>query len=265
MASAAPAPLPLLYKDLRPLSSAEHGEWALRRNQNASFLSGVHAVPLTVDEFVLAQRFMPIVFSAGENPVPLALMGLNDGVNVFFDDEGKLIDQRAYVPAYIRRYPFMLAKLGPDADELSLCFDPTSNVIGAYDDGEKLFAEGKPSETTDGILKFCEHFETSGRQTAQFMNELKEQDLLIQGEVSIQPESAEKPFVYRGFQMMSEAKLKELRGDVARKWIGNGLLALVYAHLMSLSMIREIFSAQILQGKMPTPQGVQPAPSDAIN
>jgi FAD/FMN-containing dehydrogenase len=40
--------------------------------------------------------------------VPLALMGLNEGVNVFFDDEGTMLGE-SYVPAYVRRYPFLLA------------------------------------------------------------------------------------------------------------------------------------------------------------
>lgn len=252
MASAAPAqPLPLLYRELRPLSSNEHGDFRLKRREQAAMLAHVHAVPLTIDEFAIAQRQMPIVFSMGDNPVPLALMGLNDGVNVFFDDEGKLRDTRSYVPAYIRRYPFLLAKLRPDTDELSLCFDPTSDVLGAFDEGEPLFAEDKPSEATEGILKFCEQFETAGRHTGAFMTELKSQDLLIAGEVAIQPEGAEKPFIYRGFQMVSEEKVKNLRGDVARKLVGNGLLGLVYAHLMSLQLTRDIFAMQLQQGKMP--------------
>ncbi|MGJ3627626.1 SapC family protein [Sphingomonas sp. MMS24-JH45] len=75
----------------------------------APFLVDQHAIPLTVEEFPLAQRHMPIVFSAGDKPVPIGLMGLNEGVNVFIDAEGKLIEDNFYVPAYIRRYPWMLA------------------------------------------------------------------------------------------------------------------------------------------------------------
>ena len=244
-------PLPMLYRDLKPLSSEEHANYKLQRRDQAPFLSSVHAVPLTIDEFAVAQRQMPIVFSTGENPVPLALMGLNDGVNVFFDDEGAVREKRSYVPAYIRRYPFLLAKLRPDTDELSLCFDPTSDVLGPFDEGEEMFADGEPSETTRGILKFCEQFETAGRQTAAFVSELKQQHLLVPGEVSIHPEGSEKPFVYRGFQMISEEKLKDMRGDVARKMVGNGLLALVYAHLLSLQLTRDIFALQLAQGKGP--------------
>ncbi|MFX7977109.1 SapC family protein, partial [Acinetobacter baumannii] len=91
-----------------PLSSQAHADFKVRPATKAPFLVGQHAIPLTVDEFVLAQRFMPIVFSVGPDAIPLALMGLNEGVNVFVDDEGALINDQMYVPAYVRRYPYML-------------------------------------------------------------------------------------------------------------------------------------------------------------
>jgi hypothetical protein len=75
----------------------------------------------------------------------------------------------------------------------------------------------------------------------------------MNGELSVQPEGAEKPMVYRGFQMVNEEKLRELRGDVLRTWTQNGLLPLIHAHLFSLDMVREIFSRQIEQGKVPQP------------
>jgi len=252
MATAPNFGLPLFYNQLEPLSSSAHGAWKARRMESAPFLAQTHAVPLTVEEFALAQRHFPIVFSVGDNPVPLALMGLNEGVNVFVDDEGKLTSE-VYVPAYVRRYPFMLARLRPEVDELSLCFDPTADAIGAFEEGEALFEDNQPSETTKQILGFCENFEQAGMQTGAFMKELADNKLLIDGEVSIQPEGSAQPFVYRGFQMISEDALKNLRGDVARKMIQSGLLPLVYAHLFSLSLIRDVFARQMQLGKVPTP------------
>jgi hypothetical protein len=257
MASAPQAnALPLFYNELQPLSSSLHQTWRARRVDAAPFLTGAHAVPVTIDEFAMAQRFFPIIFSVGPNPVPLALMGLNEGVNLFVDDEGKLTSE-VYVPAYVRRYPFMLAKLRSDTDELSLCFDPTADAVGEFEEGDPLFDEGQPSEATKAILGFCEQFETAGQRTAAFVKELVDHKLLIDGEVAIQPEGADQPFVYRGFQMVSEDKLRELRGDVARKMIQSGLLPLVYAHLFSLSLIRDIFARQMAQGKVPM-QAPQP-------
>ena len=104
MATRPPSNLPLFYKDLQPLSSTMHANFRNRPADSAPYFATAHAIPLTTDEFIHAQRSMPIVFSAGENPVPLALTGLNEGVNVFVDDEGAA-RQPFYVPAYVRRYP----------------------------------------------------------------------------------------------------------------------------------------------------------------
>lgn len=254
----ASAPLPLFYNGLEPLSSEQHANYRVRPQNSAPFVVGQHAVPITVDEFPLIQRHMPIVFSIGEDSLPIALMGLNEGVNVFFDEQGQLRDATYYVPAYIRRYPYMLARLRPDAQELSLCFDPTAESIGPFEDGDPLFADGQPSETTKAILQFNETFEQAGARTGQFMRELRESELLMDGEVSIQPEGAAQPFIYRGFQMINEEKLTNLRGDQLRKMTQSGMLPLIYAHLFSLSLMREIFARQMQFGQAPQAQP-QPA------
>ena len=252
--ASAPKTLPLFYNGLEPLSSQLHADFRAKPQDKAPFLVNQHAIPITVDEFALAQRFMPIVFSSGDEPIPLALMGLNEGVNVFVDNEGALLDNTLYVPAYIRRYPYMLARLTPDAQELSLCFDPTYEAIGKLDDGEALFADGQPTEFTKNVLQFNEMFEQAGARTQSFMNELKESGLLMDGEVTIQPQGADKPFIYRGFQMVDENKLADLRGDTLRKMSQSGMLPLLYAHLFSLALMREIFERQVTQGKMPVPE-----------
>jgi hypothetical protein len=76
-------------------------------------------------------------------------------------------------------------------------------------------------------------------------------DLLMDGEVSIQQEGQEQPFIYRGFKMIDETKLRDLRGDTVRKLNQNGILALIHAHLFSLQLMREIFAVQVAQGKVP--------------
>ena len=264
MASQPPSnPLPIFYGDLQPLSSTAHAGYKTVSRDVAPFLANTHAVPVTIDEFVAVQRFYPIVFASGDPSVPLALMGLNEGVNVFVDDDGRL-QSEVYVPAYVRRYPYMLARLSPEAEELSLCFDPTSGLVGEYDEGMPLFDDGKPSEITNGILKFCEEFELSAQRTNAFVKELADSGLLMEGEVSIQAPGVEQPFVYRGFQMVNEEKLRELTGEQLAKMNQNGMLPLIMAHLFSVSLVREIFGRQVQQGKGPQiPSAAAPAAGNA--
>ena len=255
MATEAPTQtLPLLYSALEPLSSNVHGKMKIRGVDKVPAVGTSHAIPATVDEFPLLARHYPIIFATGDNPVPLALMGLTEGVNAFMDENGHPLEKSTYIPAYIRRFPFLLARLRPDSDELSLCFDPTVGAIGDFEDGEPLFEEnGEPSKATKAILQFCEQFETAGQRTAAFVEDLKKSDLLMDGEVAIQPEGAPQPFTYRGFRMVDEEKLREMRGDELRKFNQSGLLPLIYAHLFSLSQIRDLFARQVEQGKGPVP------------
>ncbi|MBN9504628.1 MAG: SapC family protein [Altererythrobacter sp.] len=251
MATAPQPQLPLFYKDLMPLNSRDHGSWRSRSIDKASWINSQHAIPLTVEEFPQAQRDFPIVFSAGENPVPLGLMGLNEGVNVFFDEQGTLLGD-SYVPAYVRRYPFLLAKLRPDTDEMSLCFDPSAEILGEYPEGEQLFVEGEPSEHTKSVLDFCEKFEEAGARTQAFMEELQKADLLMEGEVSIrQNDKPDQPYIYRGFRMVNQDKLREVDADTLKRWNESGLLPLIYAHLFSLDLMRVIFAKQTAIGKGP--------------
>ena len=247
--------LPLFYNDLMPLNTRDHAGYKSRQSKTANWLANQHAVPLTADEFGQAQRFFPIVFSQGDNPVPLALMGLNEGVNTFVDKKGKLRDEAVYLPAYVRRYPFLLARLNKDSEDMSLCFDPSGNLVGESKDGELLFdSEGKPTEHCQAIMGFCERFEQAGQRTQQMVEELKKHDLLMDGEVAIQPQGqGDKPFVYRGFRMVQLEKLQNLPAETLTEWNKNGLLMLIHAHLLSLDLMRVIFAKQVEQGTAPKP------------
>ena len=163
----------------------------------------------------------------------------------------------------MRRYPFLLAKLNKDSDDMLLCFDPSSNLVGESKDGEALFdKEGKPTEHCQAIMGFCERFEQAGQRTQQMVEELKKHDLLMDGEVAIQPQGSEqKPFVYRGFRMVQIEKLRELPAETLVEWNKNGLLMLIHAHLMSMDLMRVLFAKQVEQGTAPKPN--QPATDGA--
>jgi hypothetical protein len=251
--ASAPQQLPLFYNALEPLSSEAHAHFRVRNVERAPFLKDQHAIPLTVEEFPMVMRYMPIVFTQGPDPVPLALMALNEGFNSFVDQDGGLLSNDIYIPAYIRRYPYLLARLQPESDQLTLCFDPTSEAIGDFADGEPLFENGQPTAVTRAILDFNEQFEQGGAKTQAFMRELAELELLQDGQAELRLTPDASPITYQGFQMVNEEKLRDLRGDQLRKMVQSGMLPMIYAHLFSMQRFSEIYARQVQQGKLPPP------------
>ena len=240
-------PLPMLYNELTPLSSSVHAGWKARPLTTLHFLKGHHMVPLAAEEFIDAGRSYPIIFSDGDEIIPLALMGLNEGINVFVSEDGKLADD-VYLPAYVRRYPYMLVRMSQnDGDTLTLCFDSTPGTIGPDVEGFTFFQDGEPSQEAKDILAFCESFEVAGQKSVAFTQEMKELGLLTDGEFTFQLEGRAEPFVYRGFRIIDEKKLFELRGDQLRKLNQSGALSLIYAHLFSLRLINGVFQRQLVQ------------------
>ena len=255
--------LPVLYSALEPLDAERHATLRLR-DAGHGFAAHLSSVPLAVEEFALAGRHMPLVFAAEAPHMPVALTGRAPDRNLLIDAQGAW-RAGSYVPAYLRRYPFLLAQLQEGSDELSLCVDPTSGTIGDGPDGEAIFDGDQPSARIKEILDFCEQFEAAGQRTGAFMADLQKAGLLMDGEVAIQPDGSDQPFVYRGFQMVDEEKLRDMRGDELRRMNQNGMLPLIFAHLFSLAQIRDIFSRQVTQGKGPiqVDAPVLPEPANA--
>ena len=92
-------------------------------------------------------------FASDRPAMPLAVLGLRNAENVFVGEDGSW-QPGCYIPAYIRRVPFIFLE---SADKLNftLCIDEASEFLVEEDDAQPLFADGKPSEVTDNALKFC--------------------------------------------------------------------------------------------------------------
>jgi hypothetical protein len=202
---------------------------------SAPWLRGQHAIPLTVEEFPQAQRHFPIIFSSGENPVPLALMGLNEGVNIFVDDEGKLRGP-SYVPAYVRRYPFVFAN-DEVQKRLILCIDRDASFV-KEGGANPLFVDGQPSPYVQQAMEFCNNFEQERLRTEAFVKLLTELDLLETRESVFTPRnpdgSAAAPQKIAEYFAVSEEKLKALPAEKLAELRDNGALGQIYAHLVSL-------------------------------
>ena len=227
----------LFYSQPEPLSRELHGKIGLRRMERPfDFASKTNVVPLTVGEFPLAGLSYPIIF-AGERHQPLAVMGISQGTNLFVGDDGAF-QTGAYIPAYIRRYPFVLAN-DQSREQLVVCIDRAAKMVG--DDYDLAFFDekGEPTDYTNGCIKFCNDFETEGRRTESFVNLLKELDLFEVTRSTFTPNNPDgtqgEPQPIAEYFAVSELKLKTLPPEKLLELVENGAMGQIYAHLMSLT------------------------------
>src|SRR5689334_8842114 len=117
----------LFYSQPEPLAKELHGKLGVKQTDTPfGFAKVGHAVPLTVGEFPLAAVTGPIIF-VGDERLPLAVVGLNAGENMFVKPNGAF-EPGVYVPAYIRRYPFIYAN-DENAKQMVLCIDRKAPMI----------------------------------------------------------------------------------------------------------------------------------------
>jgi SapC len=173
--AAGSASAPILYKDPRPLDAATLGKWGLKANNTYAFAAKVNAVPIVLSEFQHVQKFYPIVF-LGERPTPFCVLGFDQTENLFVNPSGVWYADY-YVPAYIRRYPFIFAEV-PKDERKFLFVDVESPVVTDKDPVLPFFVDGKPTEIVNQALEFCRMFQQDVAVTQAFCEELHAKKLL---------------------------------------------------------------------------------------
>jgi hypothetical protein len=248
----------LFYSKPEPLSSDLHGKLGLRRMDNPfAFAKASHVVPLTVTEFPVAALSYPIIF-AGEKYLPLVVMGINADSNMFIGANGAF-EVGSYIPAYIRRYPFVLA-LDPAREQMVVCIDRDAPMLGDLPDLAFFDAKGEATDYTKGCIQFCNDFETEVRRTESFATLLKDLDLFETRKANYTPTNADgtvgETQVIAEYFAVSEDKLKALPNEKIRELMDNGALSQIYAHLTSLIGWDKLIAIAIAR------QAAAPAPAN---
>ena len=226
----------LFYSRPEPLNPELHGKLGVKRmDAPFKFAKAGHAIPLTVGEFPLAAVTGPIIF-VGDEKLPLAVMGLNAGDNMFVDANG-MFEPGVYVPAYVRRYPFVFAN--DDANQqMVLCVDRGADFVVEGGDLPFFDANGQPSDYTKACMEFCNNFEMERQRTQSFVQLLKDLDLFELKTANFTPPAQEgqtvQPQKIAEYYGVSEEKLNKLPAEKYLELRDNGALAQIHAHLLSL-------------------------------
>lgn len=240
----------LFYRQPEPLSIERHRTLGVKRvDRPFQFLGESHVVPITVNEFGVASGSYPLIF-AGPQKSPLAVMGARAGDNVFVGLNGD-VDPEAYLPAFVRRYPFVFA--GDDSGErLLVCIDRAASMIGENPD--VAFFEGdQPTQYTQDAIEFCKEFERHRRATDEFVRVLVEMDLFEEKSVALTPRNPDgsegQPQKIADYFAVSEEKLNALTADQFIRLRDQGVLGPIYAHLVSLLSWPKIIQRALMRAE----------------
>ena len=221
----------MFYKNPQALTPERHTGKSIRAERNYRFATDTNSVPLNLQEFVIAGKTFPIVFTIEDPAIPVAVLGLGNQQNLFVDDAGNWV-LGAYIPAYIRRYPFIFTT-GTEEGQLVLCVDEDSEFVEEGDD-RPLFVDGEPSDVLNEALQFCNDFQSQFEVTKAFVSEIDQHDLLVSKEMTYtSPE--DKRYSLAGFRIIDEEKFNALDDDVFLEWRRRGWLPFLYCHFLSVS------------------------------
>ena len=227
-----------LFESPELMNAEQHGSLGLSAPaKRYEFCAKARGIPITVSEIPAAMKDYPVVMMSEENPIPLAIVGMIDDVNLFVDENGEWEENR-YVPGYVRRYPFALA--GESAGERMAVIIDTS-FEGLKPNGDvPLFENGEPSEQTQAAIEFCKTFEKDRLMTEEFGKRLLDLGVVQSQTAQYTPQGSSEPQAFARYFGIDEEKFKEISDDQANELRKNGMLALMYAMMMSLGNWRVI-------------------------
>lgn len=220
---------PLFYVSPQPITLERHATAGLSDELPLNFARGTNSIPLNAIEFGEACRSFPIVFAVGEEPMPVALVGL-ESENYFINIAGHW-KADAYIPAYIRKYPFALME-SPDKQQWILCIDEAATNFRKEAPKFPFYVDGKPGDVAQRALDFCSAYQQHHRITRDFVQGLIQQNLLVE-RVSTMTLPDGSNVNLRGFMVIDEERFRKLPDDIYLEWRRLDWIPLIDACLLS--------------------------------
>lgn len=235
--------LPLFYKHPVALHPEAHGDLGLGLLPGFGFASRTNAIPLAMSEFGPAAQSYPIAFTDEAQTRAVAVVGLRADENLFVDAQGRWLEG-AYIPAYVRRYPFLLSEFG-NGEGVELCVE--SAVLTPT--GQPVFQGGEPTALALQALRFCQSVRAAEAATTPFLTALAACGLFEPRIATVQiPDGPEVRLA--GFQTLDEARLANLADDAFLVLRRQGWLEPVYAQVQSnlnWSRLGQLLAARALE------------------
>jgi hypothetical protein len=228
----------LIYDDVTPVTRKAHGSLSLKKGKTYEFARQTNAVPVVLSEFPLAGGEYAIVFTeANEGIVPAVILGARDQENAYVGADGNW--GASYVPAFVRRYPFVFAT-DDKAETVTLMIDQSYSGFNTEGKGERLFdADGENTAFLNNTLNFLREYQAQFTRTRAFGKKLEDLGLLepVEARVPLPTDPARR---LTGFKIVNRDKLKALAADQLAPMLKNDELELIFLHLFSLRNLNRL-------------------------
>lgn len=248
-----------MYESVSPINASTHGDVSIKPATNLEFSRGINSIPVVAAEFPSAAQDMAIVFTGDADAmVPVALTGVKPNENVYLNEDGKWTGR--YVPAFLRRYPFIFAR--SDVDTMTLCLDEAYGGINRDGRGERLFdADGNRTQYLENMLGFVTQYQRQHIVTQAFCKRLASLGLLEAATLSATDADGETRRLV-GFQVINRQKFKAIPDADLLAMFRSDELELCYLHMHSLQNLGiQLSNAQAAapapKAEMEVPETVQ--------
>jgi hypothetical protein len=228
----------LFYKKLVALNKDQHLHHSFKKFDSLEFAANAQTVLLTGSEFAEASKEYPIVFikAPDGSMMPVALLSFRENENLYVGADGKW--NARYIPAYVRRYPFIFVEAS--AEQFVVCVDEDCGGLNVAGDGERLFDDqGEASPFVNSMVQFMQDYQVDFLRTRAFMERLLQLDLLKENNAKFTLNTGAE-FLINGIWMVDEAKLATLSDENLLQLAKTGELGRIYAHLISLSNLSQL-------------------------
>lgn len=229
-----------LYKKPEPLNVQTHKGMGVKFEERPfDFLSDAHFVPVTIGEIGAASAHYPVIF-LGEGRLPVAVMGLQQGSNLFVDPATGRFEPLRYLPGFVRRYPFVAA-IHPDENErFTVCIDAASSLVSNKPDQPFFTDDGELTDYSRNAVEFVRLYETEVVASNEMITRLKALDLFEQQTTKFQPRHLDgqpngEPQTIATYWGISHDKLRALPVETLAELRDNMYLAVIYAHMISMA------------------------------
>lgn len=211
------------------LDRNKHGHLRFREASSFRYASSTTAAPIAVSEFSKVAREFPIAFAREGRFLPIAFMGLHQGRNSCVSEDGRWTAD--YIPAHLRRYPFVLGDHGNGEDFFVMA---DLRGLNTGPDGESLFPQYE--NWKDGVLGRAEQFLISFERELAASHELvvplRDADVLVSKTITLN-RADEIVAQVANVLVVDPDRIAALDDATLAAWARTGLMRLVYLHLES--------------------------------